>query len=67
MGYSNNAMSIILLCSYIGIDKNDTMKPFSLGEWNQFLNKVIEMHCEPSIVLSGDLSVLKNFSIQMMI
>lgn len=59
MGYSNNAMSIILLCSYIGIDKNDTMKPFSLGEWNQFLNKVIEMHCEPSIVLSGDLSVLK--------
>ncbi len=59
MKFSDNAMSAILLCSYIGIiKKDDSLKPFSLGEWNQFLDKVIEMKLEPSVILSNDLSIL---------
>lgn len=58
MKFSDNAMSAILLCSYIGINKDDIIKPFSLGEWNQFLDKVIEMKLEPSVVLSNDFAIL---------
>ncbi|BCJ92903.1 DNA protecting protein DprA [Anaerocolumna cellulosilytica] len=58
MKFSDNAMSAILLCSYIGINKDDTAKPFSLGEWNQFLDKVIDMKLDPSVVLSNDMGML---------
>lgn len=59
MKFSNNAMSAILLCSYIGIKKEDLVKPLSLGEWNRFLDRMLEFHCEPSIILSQDITVLK--------
>ena len=59
MKFSDNAMSAILLCSYIGINNDDFVKPLSLGEWNQFLNTIIEMKCEPSIVLNQDIKLLK--------
>ena len=58
MKFSDNAMSAILLCSYIGINKDDTIKPFSIGEWNRFLDKIIEMKLDPSVVLSKDLKIL---------
>ncbi|MEG1958138.1 MAG: DNA-processing protein DprA [Lachnospiraceae bacterium] len=58
MKFSDNAMSAILLCSYIGINKDDITKPFSLGEWNRFLDKVIDLKLNPSIVLSKDMEVL---------
>lgn len=58
MKFSDNAMSAILLCSYIGINKEDTTKPFSLGEWNRFLDKVIDMKLDPSVVLRKDLDIL---------
>lgn len=58
MKFSDNAMSAILLCSYIGINKDDTTKPLSLGEWNQFLDKVIDMKLDPSVVLSNDMEML---------
>ena len=61
MKFSDNAMSAILLCSYIGINKDDITKPFSLGEWNHFLDKVIEMKLDPSVVLSKDLTLLTQF------
>lgn len=51
-------MSAILLCSYIGINNDDTTKPFSLGEWNRFLDKVIDMKLDPSVVLSNDMGML---------
>lgn len=54
MTYSENAMSIILLCSYLGIDKNDSLKPFSLGEWNSFLDDIMGIKEELSIVFSKD-------------
>lgn len=59
MQYSDNAMSTILLCSYIGIRKDSLIKPLSLGEWNQLLDNFIEMKCEPGIVLKQDLNILK--------
>ena len=62
MKFSDNAMSAILLCSYIGIHKEDMVKPFSLGEWNHFLDKVIEMKMEPSIVLGKDLEILRQLN-----
>lgn len=59
MKFSNNAMSAILLCSYVGIQDSTTIKPFSLSEWNEFLEKLIEKKQEPGIVLEHDLSTLK--------
>lgn len=56
MTYSKNAMSAILLCSYLGLDKNDSLRPFSLGEWNVFLDGIIEMQEEPFIVFSENSS-----------
>ncbi len=56
MTYSENAMSVILLCSYLGIEKNDSLKPFSLREWNLFLDDMIKIKEELSIVLSSDSS-----------
>lgn len=54
MFYSENAMSAILLCSYLGIDKNDLLKPFSLGEWNSFLDRLIEIKEEPSVIFKTE-------------
>lgn len=62
MKFSDNAMSVILLCSYIGIKKDDLIKPLSLGEWNQFLEKIIEMKMEPNVVLQKDLTLLKSLN-----
>lgn len=59
MRYSDNAMSTILLCSYIGIKKDSLIKPLSLGEWNQLLDNIIKMKCEPGIILKQDLNILK--------
>lgn len=54
MTYSENAMSVILLCSYLGIEKKDSLKPFSLREWNLFLDEIIKIKEEPSILFSND-------------
>lgn len=59
MKFSDNAMSAILLCSYIGITSKDTVKPLSLGEWNDFLDKVIAAKIEPGIVLNQGIEVLR--------
>lgn len=58
MRFSNNAMSAILLCSYIGIQADDIVKPMSLGEWNVFLDKIIAIKAEPGIVLEQNLEML---------
>lgn len=56
MTYSENAMSAILLCSYLGIDKDDNLKPFSLGEWNAFIDDIREAKEELTVVFSNDSS-----------
>lgn len=55
-------MSAILLCSYIGINKDEGPKPFSLGEWNSFLEKIEENKLEPAIILNRDLSLLNELN-----
>lgn len=62
MKFSDNSMSAILLCSYIGIQKEEVVKPLSIGEWNLFLDRVIKMNMEPSIVLDKDLGILKSLA-----
>ena len=57
MRFSDNAMCAILLCSYLGIRSDDAIKPFSLGEWNEFLDKVIEMKEEPCAILRKDFDI----------
>lgn len=56
MVYSENAMSAILLCSYLGIKSDDFGKPLSLGEWNILLEKLAEVKEEPGAVLQNDSS-----------
>lgn len=59
MEFSDNAMSAILLCSYIGIKSDDVLRPLSLGEWNNLLEKLKEDDKEPEIVLHNELNQLK--------
>ncbi len=59
MKFSDNAMSAILLCSYIGIKSEDSVKPFSMGEWNAFLEKIATFKYEPSMILKENIEVLK--------
>ena len=62
MRFSDNAMSAILLCSYIGVNQDDVLKPFSLGEWNVFLVRIIEKNLEPAVVLNEDLEILNGLN-----
>lgn len=47
MGFSENAMCAILLCSYLGMESEDLLKPLSLGEWNTLLEKLSERKRSP--------------------
>lgn len=60
MNFSDNAMSAILLCSYVGIRRDDLAKPFSQGEWNIFLDRMKEQKQEPGAVLAQDFSLWKD-------
>lgn len=62
MRFSDNAMSAILLCSYIGIRKDDVLKPFSQGEWSAFLDKIIEKNLEPGMVLNRNPELLRELN-----
>lgn len=64
MSLSDNAMSALLLCSAIGISKTDCeLKPFTLTEWNRFLDRVTERGMEPKVVLEGKGSLGKDLGI----
>ena len=59
MKFSDNAMSAILLCSYIGINNNDVYKPLTLKEWNELLDRVVQYGQQPSVVMEQNQSFLK--------
>lgn len=59
MRFSDNAMSAILLCSYIGIKHDDTVKPLSLKEWNELLDRTAQYGQQPSIVMKQDQTFLR--------
>ncbi len=51
MKLSDNAMCAVLLCSYVGMNQESTVKPLSLGEWGSFLDRVAEKGLEPKVIL----------------
>lgn len=54
MRFSDNGMSAVLLCSYIGIKQDDGLKPLSPKEWNELLDKAESLGRQPEIVLKQD-------------
>lgn len=59
MKYSDNAMSAILLCSYIGIDRDDSLKPLTLKEWNELKDRAEQQGQQPSVVMDQNQSFLR--------
>lgn len=59
MRISDNAMSAILLCSYIGINGEDVFKPLTLKEWNELLDRVVQYGQQPSVVMDQNQSFLR--------
>lgn len=54
MKLTDNAMCAILLCTYLGLKNENTIKPLSLGEWNLFLDKIIEKGLEPKVIFDRE-------------
>ena len=59
MKFSDNSMSAVLLCSYMGINNDDAYKPLTLKEWNELLDSVIEHGQQPSVVMDPSQSFLR--------
>lgn len=59
MKFSDNAMSAILLCSYLGIDNDAPFKPLTLTEWNELLDRVGQQGQQPSVVMEQNQSFLR--------
>ena len=58
MKFSDNSMSAVLLCSYMGINNDDAYKPLTLKEWNELLDSVLEHGQQPSVVMDPSQSFL---------
>lgn len=59
MNFSDNAMTAILLCSYLGISNEETLKPLTMKEWNEFLDNVTQHGEQPSVVIHSDTNFFK--------
>ena len=59
MKFSDNSMSAVLLCSYMGINNDDAYKPLTLKEWNELLDSVLEHGQQPSVVMDPSQSFLR--------
>ncbi len=62
MKYSDNAMSAILLTSHISLGDESGLKPFTMKEWNHFLELVQAARVEPGAALSNDFEGDKLFA-----
>ena len=60
MNFSDNAMTAILLCSYLGISNEETLKPLTMKEWNEFLDNVTQHGEQPSVVIHSDTNFFKD-------
>ena len=58
MKFSDNAMCAVLLCSYIGIKDTDEMKPLTLKEWNELLEKTTQYGQQPGVVMEQNQNFL---------
>lgn len=59
MNFSDNAMTAILLCSYLGISDEESLKPLTMKEWNEFLDNVTQHGEQPSVVIHSDTNFFK--------
>ena len=59
MNFSDNAMTAILLCSYLGNSNEETLKPLTMKEWNEFLDNVTQHGEQPSVVIHSDTNFFK--------
>ena len=59
MNFSDKAMTAILLCSYLGISNEETLKPLTMKEWNEFLDNVTQHGEQPSVVIHSDTNFFK--------
>ena len=59
MNFSDNATTAILLCSYLGISNEETLKPLTMKEWNEFLDNVTQHGEQPSVVIHSDTNFFK--------
>lgn len=59
MNFSDNAMTAILLCSYLGISDEESLKPLTMKEWNEFLDNVAQHGEQPSVVIRSDTNFFK--------
>ena len=51
MKISDNAMTAILLCSFIGLNHDGDAKPLTLKEWNELLDRVVQNKQQPSTIM----------------
>lgn len=54
MKYNSHAMGTILLCSHLALKENDSIKPFTLGEWYRFLKQLNDSKKDISIILDAN-------------
>lgn len=59
MKFSDNAMSAILLCSYVGIEGDEGLKPLSLGEWNLLQDALLQSGKESGALLANPFEILQ--------
>lgn len=59
MNFSDNAMSAILLCSHIGLKDDSGVKPLTLKEWGELLDRVQRYGQQPSVVMEEGQHFLK--------
>lgn len=52
-------MTAILLCSYLGISDEESLKPLTMKEWNEFLDNVTQHGEQPSVVIHSDTNFFK--------
>lgn len=53
MRFTDNEMSVILLCSQLGLEEKEGVSPLSLGQWNAFLDNLIRCGLEPKVILEN--------------
>ena len=51
MKISDNAMTAILLCSFIGMNHDGDAKPLTLKEWYELLDRVVQNKQQPSTIM----------------
>ena len=60
---SRDSLAIILICSSLGMDiKNETIKPYTIKQWNELSNKLLNSEMKrPAAFFETDEQEWKNY------